>query len=320
MRAAVAALLALALVGCGARDDPARSSPQHPPAEVIDEARLGARLLDLTVRSPAAGADVKVRLLMPAGWSPGSPGRRWPVLYLLHGCCDSYVSWTRSTRVERLPALRDVLVVMPDAGPVGFYSNWLGADDGPAPQWETFHLHELRRILERDYGAGPRRSIAGLSMGGLGAMVYAARPGRAFRAAASFSGVLNPTSNPGLLALFGSFTSDPLAIWGDPEADRAVWERHDPTFLARRLRGVSLFVSGGDGRPGPLDSSGGRRDPIEATTLRESKAFVARLRELRIPVETSFYGPGTHSWPYFERELARALPLLLAPIVPGGAP
>jgi diacylglycerol O-acyltransferase/trehalose O-mycolyltransferase len=315
MRVGVVALLALLLVGCGARDDPARSSPQPSRAEVVDEARLGPRLLDLTVRSPAVGTDVKVRLLTPQGWSPRSPGRRWPVLYLLHGCCDSYVSWTRSTRVEQLPALRDVLVVMPDAGPVGFYSNWLGSDEGPAPQWETFHLQELRAILERDYGAGPRRSIAGLSMGGLGAMVYAARPTGEFRGAASFSGVLNPTSDTDLLALFGSYTSDPLAIWGDPRADRAVWERHDPTFLAERLRGVSLFVSGGDGRPGPLDPSGGGLDRIEATTFRESKAFVARLRELRIPVETSFYGPGRHRWPYFERELLRALPHLLAPIV-----
>ena len=107
------------------------------------------------------------------------------MLYLLHGCCDTYDSWTRSTDVEQLAQLRDVLVVMPEGGDVGFYSNWL---DGPA--WQDFHLRELPRILELGYGAGTRRAIAGLSMGGLGAMDYAARRPRAFRAAASFSGVL----------------------------------------------------------------------------------------------------------------------------------
>jgi diacylglycerol O-acyltransferase / trehalose O-mycolyltransferase len=42
----------------------------------------------------------------------------------------------------------------------------------------------------------------------------------------------------------------------------------------------------------------------------ESRAFVARLRRLGIPVRPDFYGPGTHDWPYWERELERALPLL----------
>lgn len=301
--------------GCGAQAESARSESGKPRA-VIDVTRVGPRLVDLTVRSPAVAADVKVRLLTPDGWSPRARRQRWPVLYLLHGCCDTYDSWTRSTGVEEIPGLRDVLVVMPDAGQVGFYTNWLGSERGPAPQWETFHLSELRRILERDYGAGPRHAVAGLSMGGLGAMLYAARPPRRFLAAASFSGVLNASSNPGLLDLFRAFTPDPLAIWGDPEADREVWERHDPTVLAPRLRGLPLFVSSGNGRSGPLDPPGGDDvDPIEATTLRESRAFAARLRELRIPVQTSFYGPGRHNWPSWEREFKRALPLLLDPLM-----
>ena len=40
-------------------------------------------------------------------------------------------------------------------------------------------------------------------------------------------------------------------------------------------------------------------------------ALLARLKQLRIPVTTDFYGPGTHTWPYWERELHRSLPLLL---------
>jgi diacylglycerol O-acyltransferase / trehalose O-mycolyltransferase len=54
--------------------------------------------------------------MTPKGWSSRPAGRRWPVLYLLHGCCDTYESWTRSTDIEELPELRDVLVVMPEGG------------------------------------------------------------------------------------------------------------------------------------------------------------------------------------------------------------
>ena len=46
--------------------------------------------------------------------------------------------------------------------------------------------------------------------------------------------------------------------------------------------------------------------------LRQSRAFVARLKRARIPVRTDFYGPGNHDWPYWERELRRSLPTLTA--------
>jgi diacylglycerol O-acyltransferase/trehalose O-mycolyltransferase len=304
------ALLALAVLGVGCGERAASPAPRggDDTASVVREERVGARIVDLTVRSPALGKAGKVRLITPRGWSSRGRGRRWPVLYLLHGCCDSYESWTRETGVEDLDALRDVLVVVPEGGQVGFYSNWRQ----PGPAWETFHLVELRTILERDYGAGSRRSIAGLSMGGLGAMGYAARHPGLFRAAASFSGLLHPLADVEFhLGLFAVFAPRPDAIWGDPRRDRQIWAAHDPTELAARLRGTPLFVSSGDGRPGPLDDPGRRRDPIEATVSRESRAFVRRLRELRIPVEADFYGAGAHTWPYWERGLERALPLLL---------
>ena len=231
------------------------------------------------------------------------------MLYLLHGCCDTYKSWMRSTRVARMPQLRRVLVVMPEGGDVGFYSNWVGGRDPPA--WETFHVAELPRILERDYGAGVPRAIAGVSMGGLGAMDYAARHPGMFAAAASFSGLLHPLADVGFVTdLFAAFTSDPNAIWGDPQRNRSVWAAHDPTELAGRLRGTRLFVSAGDGSIGPLDAPGTPEDDIEPTVLRESRAFVQRLRADRIGARVDFYGPGTHNWPYWERELERALPLL----------
>ena len=72
-----------------------------------------------------------------------------------------------------------------------------------------------------------------------------------------------------------------------------------------------MFVSSGDGPPGPYEPPRAGGDPLERAVLGESRAFAAALRRLDIPVETDFYGRGTHDWPYFERELKRALPLLL---------
>src|SRR3954447_10567005 len=134
-------------------------------ATVVAQTRVAAHIVDLAIQSPAMGRIASVRLITPDGWDQRRRGERWPVLYLLHGCCDTPDSWTRETDVEDIPALRNVLVVTPEGGSVGWYSNWWNHGAGGPPAWETFHLTEVRRLLERGYGAGKRRAIAGLSMG-----------------------------------------------------------------------------------------------------------------------------------------------------------
>jgi S-formylglutathione hydrolase FrmB len=289
------------------------SPPKAPSAATVTRViRISPRLRDLVVRSPALDAEVKIRLLLPVRYE-AQPNRRWPVLYLLHGCCDSYESWTRSSDVETLTARSDLLVVMPDGGRVGFYSNWQRG-----PQWETFHLTELREILERDYRASTVRAIAGLSMGGLGALDYAARHPGLFRAAASFSGVthtrLSPNESAFWLSLARSQAPPPgsasLSLWGDPVTDASLWAEHNPYDLAPRLRGLAIFVSCGSGVPGPLDPPREGTDPIESRLIVENTAFSSRLQILGIPARIDLYGPGTHNWPYWQRELHRAWPML----------
>ena len=313
------ALLTVGMAACTSSQAPQAVGPPDRPARVVASQTISPRVRDLTIDSPALGRSAKVRLLLPRRFS-AEPGRRWPVLWLLHGCCDTYQSWTRSTDVEELAGLADVLVVMPEAGQVGFYSDWRSPGrDGPS-RWETFHLTELRQLLERDWRAGNRRVVAGLSMGGLGAMAYAARHPGLFRAAASYSGLLHtryqgdPLPGPRMIQdLLRDFDEDPDALWGDPRRHGDLWAAHNPYDLAPRLRGVGLFVSVGNGQPGPLDgpATNGQLQQIEQALYPQNLAFVDRLRQLGIPVRFDNYGPGIHNWPYWQRELHRSLPLLL---------
>ena len=89
------------------------SAPAHQRegAYAVAQEQVGLHLVDLTIQSPALGRTAKVRLLTPNGWEQRGRGDRWPVLYLLHGCCDTYDSWTRETDVEDLRRLHNVLVV-----------------------------------------------------------------------------------------------------------------------------------------------------------------------------------------------------------------
>jgi diacylglycerol O-acyltransferase/trehalose O-mycolyltransferase len=283
-------------------------------ARVAATTVVDARTRDLTIESPALGRSGKVRLLLPPDWA-SQPHRRWPVFYLLHGCCDTYDSWTRETDVESLTTRTNVLVVMPEAGAVGFYSNWWNHGAGGPPAWETFHLTEVRQILERDYRAGDQRAIAGLSMGGLGAFGYAADHPGMFRSAASYSGVLHTTYNTEVtVGLVRNFGADPLALWGDPTQQAAIWAAHNPYDLASKLRGIPLYASSGDGNPGPLDPFGTAADRIEPWISAQNTAFAARAGTLHLHLTTDFYGSGTHTWPYWQRALHRSFATLMRSI------
>ena len=279
--------------------------PADDGARIVAVEELDTRTRDLTIESPSIGT-VMVRLLLPATFA-AQPETRWPVLYLLQGCCDTYDSWTRETDVEELTAPTDLLVVMPAAtraGDDGFgwYTDWYNGGEGGQPAWETFHLTELRQLLERNWQAGDERVIAGLSMGGHGAMTYAARHPDMFKAAASFSGVLH-TLDP-------SFDAD-FRVWGSKRDQADIWAAHDAVSLAPALEGLPLYVSYGTGEFGPLDEDENQESAdVEAWLFPLNEAFVARLEELAIPA-TVDVGPGTHSWPYWERGLHEALPMLL---------
>ncbi|MFJ9038659.1 alpha/beta hydrolase [Streptomyces sp. NPDC102406] len=319
-------LLALAALLCTlVPHAPTAAAAPRGGAEVVAVERVADRQVDLSVRSPALGdRTVNVRLLTPDGWNPKDRHRHWPTLWLLHGCCGDYTSWTSMTDVANIESLRDVLVVMPEAGWNGWYSDWWNHGQGGAPAWETFHTQELRRLLERDWGAGGRRVVAGLSMGGQGALMYAARHPGMFRAAAAYSGSAHPLlddeSVHRLMGFFAGQGGDPRDVWGDPVAQRAIWAAHDPYHLARRLTSLPVYLSCGDGTTGPLDPPGPTSD-LEADFDRQNHALADELHRLGARrLTTHFYGPGTHAWAYWQRELHASLPMLLDALSPEHPP
>ncbi|GIH78425.1 alpha/beta hydrolase [Planobispora longispora] len=286
-------------------------------ARVVAEKWLGPRTLDILISSPSVNAMLPVRLLLPPGWSKKAE-RTWPVLYLLHGGADNYTSWTRMTGVEELTENVGAIVVMPEAGRAGNYSNWFNKGKGGPPAWETFHTYEVRRLLEVGYRAGTRRAVAGLSMGAYGSIKYAARHPGMFRFAGAYSGVMS-TRLPGIPDVImnaqASEGQDPKALWGDPIRNASVWRANDPAHLARNLRGVSIYISSGTtSLNGELDPPGTPwhpahlGEPVSAYTARH---LIAKLRLYGIKPVVNLYKNGTHSWPYWEREFKRSFPMIL---------
>jgi diacylglycerol O-acyltransferase / trehalose O-mycolyltransferase / mycolyltransferase Ag85 len=96
---------------------------------------------------------------------------------------------------------------------------------------------------------------------------------------------------------------------GAPTVDQQIWAAHNPYDLAEDLMTTPLFISVGDGQPGPLNR-GSPVDPVEQAVHAENVAFRARLMQLGAAATFDFYGHGSHDWPYWQRELNRAWPLL----------
>lgn len=317
--ALTAAMLAVAAV---ALTVPNASAAPRAGAEVVAVTQVAPRQIDLAVRSAALGGRVvNVRLLTPDGWTPG--GRKFPTLWLLHGCCGTtgYKSWTSFTDIAALSSLRKALVVMPDAGQQAAHSDWWNYGNGGAPAWERFHTSELTSLLESDWGASKNRAIAGMSMGGQGALLYAARKPGMFRAAASYSGPVNPLYNSESvtrqLGIFGYGGVDGRRIWGDPVRQRSIWQAHDLYYLANRLTSMPVYLSCGNGTAGPLDPVGST-SPTEADFNRQNYALAGRIRALGgTRLTTHLYGRGNHTWAYAKRELHLSLPMLLRAIGAG---
>jgi S-formylglutathione hydrolase FrmB len=293
--------------------------PADDGAKITAMERLGDRAFDVTVSSPALGDEVKVRVLVPAGWSDGT--RRWPVVYAYHGGRDGYVSWTRSTDIEEVAARYGVMVVMPESGN-GAFTDWWNYGKGGIPKWETFHTTEVLQLMERNYRAGRVRAAMGIFSGATGAMTYAARHPGMFRYVAASSGILHLTM-PGIpsvtLLIHGLFTDggDPFRVWGVPGIDDANWKAHDPYVLAENLRGTELFVSSGTtGLPGAAD----RPEPGEEKSVQfqevlcgvTSVDFLERLRGLNIPVTSHVYADGWHDWETWQPEMHRFWPPMMA--------
>ena len=148
-----------------------------------------ARLFDATVTTsaiyrPGTGATtgtfpIKVRILLPANYST-DPAKAYDVLYLLHGGSDSYVDWSTDGAVKDIVSGSPFkgIVVMPEAGMSGWYTDWYGETDGHfSPQWETFHNDQLVPWIDANFNTKANRAgraLAGVSMGGWGALHYAA--------------------------------------------------------------------------------------------------------------------------------------------------
>lgn len=144
----------------------------------------------LSVESNVMRREVRYSVYLPHDYERTT--RRYPVVYLLHGYGGDEATWLQAYEMNQLldqgiasGVVPPMIVVMPDGGRSWFIDN----ADGTV-MWETMFLTELVPQVEAAYRvrAGKRyRGIAGLSMGGFGALSLSMRHPELFSAAAALS-------------------------------------------------------------------------------------------------------------------------------------
>ena len=163
--------------------------------------------ITLNYFSEILGMQTEMSVIIPQQFTGGEIGvdrseaaGKYKCLYLLHGLSDDHTIWMRRTSIERYASKYGICVVMPRADK-SFYSNMKHGDD-----YYTHIAREVPKIVHEFFNVSDKREdnfIAGLSMGGYGALKIGLREKGKFAAAAGispctdiktigFEGVLSP--------------------------------------------------------------------------------------------------------------------------------
>lgn len=165
-------------------------STQAQPA-TAEQTPLPDGLQTVSFFSPAVDREMKFDIVLPSDYETSD--KRYPVLYLLHGVMQNYTVWGRNLGAAFYAReLGDVIVVMPDGGNT-WYINWAESADGQKNNWEDHIINDVVGYVDSNYRTEARRegrAIAGLSMGGYGALTLGLRHADKFVSIASTSGAL----------------------------------------------------------------------------------------------------------------------------------
>jgi putative tributyrin esterase len=286
--------MALAVLFHGSALKPAQSGQQAPVAR--SNARDNNKRVEIvSLESKLVGETLPYIVVLPLEYDQRvAVAKRYPVLYLLHGLGGHYDNWTTKTKLADYAVQYQMIIVTPE-GNDGWYTDSAAV---PKNKYETYFLEELIPDVQKRYRTVETRAgrgIAGLSMGGYGALKFAAKHPELFSFAGSMSGALDAAS------------------WkeSDMKGLEFIWKSMAPVF-------------GNDGSPTRKanDLMALYRDwPAERIKelpyvyldcgtqdflFPSSRAFAEILVSRKIPHEYRQL-PGAHGWVYWDAQLQEVL-------------
>ena len=214
-------------------------------------------LEEMSIPSQALGHPLTVSVYRPDAQAPKAG---WPVLYLLHGLDGSNRDWSAMAGIQatldrmiKVGRIRPMLVVMPNAG-----NSWYvdSADVNGPGNYETAILNDLPKAIEKRFAPHCQRdtrAIAGISMGGFGALRLALKRPDRYVAVASLSGAIwqnipvGKTVGPLWMGETGAYFQrvDPETVVGGidlPPPGAHFGNAFGTPFSARRFNDANVFT------------------------------------------------------------------------------
>jgi len=247
----------------------------------------------IQLQSKLVNTTLSYNVILPPDYRTSS-ATRYPVLYLLHGFGGHYSDWVTRTNVADYAAQYRLIVVTPE-GNNGWYSD---SASTATDKYEGYILKELIpdvekrfRTIESRYG----RAIAGLSMGGYGALKFGLKSPATFAFAGSLSGaVAVPSWTEDDYQNLKSIRDSAFSAFGPPGSETR--KANDIFEITRNLSNARiaslpyLYLDCG----------------TEDILISDNNRLAALLRERKIPHEFREL-PGDHSWPYWNQQVQEVL-------------
>lgn len=267
-RLIIASLLCIVCSGC--------RSPRRPDTvqEVFHDSAV--TVTDVHFHSSSIDGVFWYRIVEPQV----GPNERLPVLYLLHGANSDPKEITEHSDVAKLAAASHLIIVMPEAG----FSYYTNAKHKRHARWESAVVEDLPRDVEKRLrllsGRG-HTGVAGISMGGYGAVKLALKYPELYGFAGNMSGSLDITRREASLRRWGQT----LRIWNtfgvrpNIRRDEDVFDLLDRAVV---VKSVTWF------------ESCGKNDAL----LSVNERFARKLRERGVTLDlmTTLGGHDWQSW------------------------
>lgn len=247
--------------------------------------------------SASLGRTMPYEILLPAKYS--ATVQRYPVLFLLHGWEGDETNWFKYTRLIDHAAGYAMIIVMPRAE-----NSWyVNSATRSADRFQDYILDDLIREIDshfRTIADGHGRAIAGLSMGGYGALLLALKRPELFAVAASMSGAFaGPSGVENVMPYLRASTD---AAFGNAGSS------------TRRDNNLDMLIAAADASRTPyllLDC--GASDPL----LESDRHVAAELSAHHIAYEYHEY-PGAHTWEFWNDSLPFVLNVTAKQLHVGG--
>ncbi|SMG08743.1 S-formylglutathione hydrolase FrmB [Marivirga sericea] len=232
--------------------------------------------------------------------------RSYPVLYLLHGMWGDHTDWVNKGEVNRIASnliergeIPEMIIIMPDGLTDAFYINNY---DGSV-KWEDFFYEEFIPTIEDRYRIVKNRSnraIAGLSMGGYGALYHAISNKDMFKACYALSAAVLETEPKDASSQNSEFNQK---NWG-PLNEEGLPENYKKHSIQEMIKGMEVYKA-----PNPYGADGKTSMPAitldcgdDDFLLKQNTNLTHIMKEKKIPFELRVRDGG-HTWEYWRTGL-----------------